>query len=59
MSWVTKRIVIPNSGSHLQDQILEVAAGLGVDRRKRLVHQEDLRLVGEGACDRDPLLHPA
>ena len=59
MSWVTKRIVIPNSALDLQDQILEVAAGLGVDRRERLVHQEDLRLVGEGAGDRDALLHPA
>src|SRR6478672_24512 len=35
----------PELVADLQDEVLEVAAGLGVDRRERLVHQEDLRLV--------------
>jgi len=32
-----------------EDQVLEVAAGLRVDGGKRLVHEQDLRLVGEEA----------
>ncbi len=59
MSWVTKRIVIPNSSRTCEHEVLEVAAGLRVDRGERLVHQQDRRLVGERAGDRDPLLHPA
>ena len=43
----------------LQHQVLEVAAGLGVHRRERLVHQQDRGLVRERARDRDALLHPA
>ena len=40
-------------------QVLEIAARLRVDRRERLVHEQDRGLVGERARDRDPLLHPA
>jgi hypothetical protein len=41
--WVTKRIV----------------AGLGVERRERLVHQEHDGVHREGAGERHALLHPA
>ena len=44
---------------HRADQVLEVGPGLRVDRRERLVHQQHPRLVGDGAGDRDPLLHAA
>ena len=59
MSWVTKTTVTPYSLAHLEDQVLEIGAGLRVDRRERLVHQQDLRLVGQRAGDRHALLHPA
>ena len=40
-------------------QVLELGAQrlaqLGVERRQRLVHQEDLRLAHDGAADRDAL----
>src|SRR5688572_12950680 len=42
-----------------QDEVLEVAARLRVDRRERLVHEQDLRLVGERPGDRHALLHAA
>ena len=44
---------------HGQHEVLEVGAGLRVHARERLVHQQDARLVGERAGDRDALLHPA
>ena len=59
MSCVTKRIVIAELLAHAQHEVLEVAARLRVDRRERLVHQQDRRLVGERARDRDALLHAA
>ena len=45
--------------AHLEDEVLEVAARLRVDGGERLVHEQDRRLVGERAGDRDALLHPA
>jgi hypothetical protein len=44
---------------HLEQQVLQVGPGLSVHRRERLVQQQDLGLVGEGAGDGCPLLHPA
>src|SRR5690606_21939410 len=41
------------------DQVLEVRARLGVERTEGLVHEQDLRLVGDPPSDRDALLHPA
>ena len=38
---------------------LHVGAGVGVERRERLVHQQHLRLVGQHAGDLDALLHAA
>src|SRR5215211_6098061 len=42
-----------------QHEVLQVAARLRVDGRERLVHQQDLGLVGERPRDRHPLLHAA
>jgi hypothetical protein len=33
--------------------------GLLVQRRERLIHEQHLGIVGEGAGDADPLLHSA
>ena len=43
----------------LQDEVLEVGAGLRVDRGERLVHEQQLGLVGQRAGDGDALLHAA
>src|SRR6266568_2651897 len=45
--------------AHPQDQVLELEAGLRVDRGERLVHQQQLGLVDKRPGDRHPLLHPA
>ena len=49
----------PEVLAHLEDEIFEVATRLGVHGRERLVHEQDRRLVREGARDRDALLHSA
>ena len=59
MSWVTSTTVTLYSTAHAQDQVLQVEARLRVDGRERLVHQQQLGLVGQRAGDGDPLLHPA
>ena len=59
MSCVTNRIVTSYWRRTCEHEVLEVGAGLRVDRRERLVHQQDRRLVGERARDRHPLLHAA
>src|SRR5829696_9107531 len=45
--------------TQVQHQVLQVRAGLSVDRGERLVHEQDLGLVCERAGDRHALLHPA
>ena len=42
---------------HFQQQLLHLAAGLRVERAKRLVHQNDRRAQGQRARNRNPLLH--
>ena len=37
----------------------ELLARHGVERRERLVHQQNRRIVNERAADRNPLLHAA
>ena len=49
----------PELVAHAEDEVLEIAARLGVDGREGLVHQQDQGLVGEGTRDRDALLHPS
>jgi hypothetical protein len=43
----------------LQHLVAEQQARLLVERAERLVHQQDLRLGGERARDRDALAHAA
>ena len=42
-----------------QQLLLQQQLVLRVERRERLVHQQDFRIVGEGARDGDALLHAA
>ena len=44
---------------HLEDEVLEIAARLGIDGGEGLVHEEDRRLVRKSPRDGDALLHPA
>src|SRR5919108_3051907 len=44
--------------AHPQDEVLEVAPGLRVDRGEGLVHQQHRGLVRERSGDCDTLLHP-
>ncbi|MCY1232691.1 hypothetical protein D9M72_451980 [compost metagenome] len=41
------------------DQVFQVGPGLGIHGGERFVHQQDLRLVGNGPGDRHALLHAA
>ena len=59
MSCVTNRIDIPRSRWSVAHQVFEVGPCLRVDRGERLVHDEHLGLIGDGAGDRDALLHAA
>ena len=45
--------------THRGDEVLQISPCLRVYRGKRLVHQQQLRLVGNGARDRHTLLHAA
>ena len=44
---------------HPQDEVLKLEPGLRVHRGEGLVHQQQVRPVGQGAGDRHPLLHAA
>ena len=59
IEWVTKSTVKPGARPDLQQLVLQLLAGHGVERAERLVHQHDLGVVGEHARDRDALLHAA
>ena len=58
MLWVTMRIVCPcpAAGAALQ---VEPLAGQGVQLAERFVHEQQLRLVDERACQHHALVHPA
>ena len=53
-SWVTSRIVWPPACSRAE-QLEHLVAALGVERAGRLVGEQQRRLVGERAGDREPL----
>ena len=57
--WVTK--MHGNSGARpdLQEFVLQLFARQRIERAERLVHQQDIGIVGKHAGDRDPLLHSA
>jgi len=43
--------------SHAEQEILHLHAGELIERAERLVHQQELRAVDQGAAQRNPLLH--
>ena len=43
----------------LQELVLQLGADQGIERRERLIHQEDRCIGGEGAGEPDALLHAA
>ena len=59
MPWVMKTIVLPERLPDPQQLALQIFARLGVERGERLVHQENVGIVGEAAGDRHALLHAA
>ena len=58
MSCVTKSTVL-RSASQMPSRSSCMSARLVVERAERLVEQQDLRIVGESACQRRALLHAA
>ncbi len=59
MLWVTNSTVVLLLVPDLQKLVLQHLARLHVDRGERLVHQQDLRILREGARERGALLHAA
>ena len=47
------------AAAQLGDQVLDARRGPRIERRGRLVHEQDLRIDGQGAGDAQPLLLPA
>ena len=45
--------------ANVQEKLLHDGTGLGIQRPKRLIHQQNPRRVGEGTGNRNPLTHPA
>ena len=58
-SWLTKMMVFFSSRLQLQQFVLQLGADQRVERRERLVHQQDRRFGGKGAGKADALLHAA
>ncbi len=58
-SWLTKMMVRLSLLLQLEQLVLQPRADQRVERRERLVHQQDRRLGREGAGKADALLHPA
>ena len=59
MEWVTNTMVVAGAPPDLHQLEVHPLARHLVERPERLVHQQQLRVEGERAGDRDPLLHPA
>ncbi len=57
--WVMNTTVFLSTSQMRKQLLLQDGAVLLVERRERLVHQQDLGIVGEGARDRDALAHAA
>ena len=58
-SWVTNSTAVFCVRPELQHFLLHQFAGLHVERRERLVHQQHLRIVDEGLRQRHALAHAA
>ena len=61
IEWVMNTMVLRSSGRSISAQqlLLQDFAGLRVERRERLVHQQDRRVHGERAHQAHALLHAA
>ena len=59
MLCVTKTIVLLVSAQRLQEQEVHLVARERVERAERLVHEQDLGILGQRPHDRRPLLHAA
>ena len=57
--WVMKSVVVRVVWVRSRSSSWRIVAQLGVERRERLVHQQDLGFHGERAGDRDALAHAA
>ena len=57
--WVTKMIVVRKASHSLQEIVVELKARDLVERGKRFVHQQNLRLGDERARDGDAHAHAA
>ena len=49
----------PCLAPHVLELVVQQVARDGVERAERLVHEEDIRVLREGAGERDPLAHAA
>ena len=59
MSWVTNSTVTRSLCHNTRNDIFEIGASLRIDRGEWLVHQQNMRFIGDGAGNRDALLHAA
>ena len=59
IEWVTKTTVFLVRAPQFEKLLVELVAHDLVERAEGLVHQEQLRVEGERAGDRDALLHAA
>ena len=57
--WVTNRTREAAIAPEALELVVEEVAGHGVEGAERLVHEQDLGLLGEGAGEGDPLAHAA
>ena len=57
--WVTNRTVKLPLAPEPLELVVEQVAGHGVERTERLVHEEDVGVLGEGPGQGDPLAHAA
>ncbi len=58
-SWLTNTMVLCSRALQVEQLVLEAVADQRVERRERLVHQQDVGVGGERAGEADPLLHAA
>ena len=58
-SWLTKMMVFLSSFCSIEELVLQLVADQRIERRERLVHEQDVGVGGEGAGEADALLHAA
>ena len=58
-SWLTKTMVFLSFFCRSRSSSCSLSRISGIERRERLVHQQDVGVGGEGAGEADALLHAA